>query len=248
MRPLPSSSKQAPAEAKKRYLESKKATDRYLDPHEKLLQMNREIELVRDQAATRLETELQKSVWKRLTDPLVKHKHSLYNIMAMTIAYVLAHNLYVVAKKEKECRAELMRCQEENAKLHQAIKSLLDESTLRDFGSACAMEIKKQNEARATHFWGWSLGRSTSGDATDNSNLRDSLVSALREFLSVRVKEVHAVEKEDDSTLSLEEIMEENQKNMEAINTNPELLLQDAIQQSASKQENGESPRNVFSL
>mmetsp|Transcript_38210 Transcript_38210/g.92461 ORF Transcript_38210/g.92461 Transcript_38210/m.92461 type:complete len:279 (-) Transcript_38210:45-881(-) len=244
LRPLPSS----PAQAKQQYLKSKQATDRYLDPQQQILQMNRELELVRNKHAAKLEKELKKSIYRRLVDPLVKHKHSLYNIIAMTIAYVLAHNLYVTSKKEKECRSELLQSQEENTKLKQTIDSLLEETTLKDIGSACAMEIEREFEkVGASSLSSWLSGSFVSAKSLEESLLRDIVANILRHKLSARIGN-DEVPEEEGTKLSVEEIMQQNQESMKVINTNPELVLQDALQQSASDQENEKDSRRVFSL
>ncbi|CAJ1948737.1 unnamed protein product [Cylindrotheca closterium] len=243
--PLPSSS---PAQAKQQYLKSKQATDRYLDPQQQILQMNREMELVRNKHATKLEKELKKSIYRRLVDPLVKHKHSIYNVFAMTIAYVLAHNLYVTSKKEKECRSELLQNQEENTELKQIIDSLLDETILKDISSACAMEIEKEFAKGGTSsLSSWLAGGFSSAKSLEEGLVRDIVAKVLRHKLLVRIGSGEVAE-EEDSKLSVEEIMQQNQESMKVINASPELLLKDALQQASSDQENGKESRRVFSL
>ena len=244
--PLPSSS--SPAQAKSRYLKSAKVNEKYLSPEEKIMHMNREIEIVREQAAAKLENELKKSIWKKLTDPLVKHKHSLYNVLAMTLAYVLAHNLYVTSKKEKECKAELLRSQNENSELKQSINSLLDEATLRDFGSTCALEIKRRkNEVSTSWLPSFLSGQFASAQCLDENSLRDLIARVLREKLSARMGFDEGEEKRRNRP-SVEEIMQQNQEMIKASNSNPEFLLQDALQNISSREENGKEPRRVFNM
>lgn len=242
LNPLPSS----PAQAKQQYLKSKQATDRYLDPQQQILQMNRELELVRIKHAANLEKELKKSMYRRLADPLVKHKHSIYNIFAMTIAYVLAHNLYVTSKKEKECRSELLQSQKEKAKMKQITDSLLHESVLNDIGSACAMEIEREFGGGALSFSSWLSCCFVSPKSLDESLLQDIVVKVLRHKLSARIGNGEVAE--EGSKLSVDEIMQKNHESMKEINTNPDLILQDALQHSSSDQENGKESQRVFSL
>ncbi|KAL3942774.1 MAG: hypothetical protein SGBAC_003086 [Bacillariaceae sp.] len=210
--------------------------------------MNQELELVRNKHATKLEKELKKSIYRRLVDPLVKHKHSLYNVVAMTIAYVLAHNLYVTSKKEKECRSDLLQSQEENVKLKQSIDSLLDETTLKDIGSACAMEIEREfANGGVSTLSSWLSGGFVAAKSLEERLLRGIVAKVLRHELSARIG-IDEVAEEEDSKLSVEEIMHQNQESMKVINSNPELFIQDAMQQPASDQENGKESRRVFSL
>lgn len=238
--PLPSS----PTQAKKQYLKSKEATDRYLDPQQKIVQMNRELEIIRDKHATKLEKELEKSIYRRLVDPLVMHKHSLYNVMAMTIAYILAHNLYVTSKKEKECRADLMQTLEENAKL----KQKMDESTLRDFSIACAAEIEREfDKKRSPSALSVLLSGLFASTKTSEENLLgDIIANVLQKQLLDRLGKDNAIEECDKP--STEEIMLQNQEKIKAMNANTELLIQDAVHQSSSDQKSGKQSRRVFSL
>jgi hypothetical protein len=59
--PLPPS----PAKAKQVYLQSQK--DVMFDPQAKIVQMNKELDIVRERAAAKLDKEINKSVYRKLT-------------------------------------------------------------------------------------------------------------------------------------------------------------------------------------
>jgi hypothetical protein len=246
--PLPSSS--SPAKAKARYLESKHEADKYLDPHEKILQLNKEIELVREQAAEKLEKELKKSVWKKLSDPLVKHKHSLYNVFAMTLAYLLAHNLFVTSKQEKQARAELTESQETNADLKRILDYLLEESTLQEMGSACARQFNqetKQNKTNNRSVWWPGIGSIAKQTEQGEKDLEAVFTSVLKKELELRIGDV-TVSEEERKQLSIEEIMQQNQESVKALNENPELLLLQALESAEDDDIAGKKQRRVFSM
>lgn len=247
--PLPSSP--SPTKAKARYLESKNVTDKYLDPHEKILQLNKEIELVRERAADKLEQELKKSVWRKLSDPLVKHKHSLYNVFAMTLAYVLAHNLFVTSKREKEARNELSQSHQENDNMKRILKSVLEESTITEIGTACAEEFNNELRLRrsvnASRWWPW-IGSTMTQDELKQKALEELFRDVVKKELESRLGDAIASE-EDRKRLSIEEIMQQNEENVRTLNENPELLLQLALE-SAEEADgtDGKKQRKLFSM
>jgi hypothetical protein len=129
-------------QAKQQYLKSKdKLIDRENDPMAKMAQLSKELDIVRERAAAKLDKELNKSVYRKLTDPLRRYKHSVVNMVAVTLAYVLAHNLFVTSQKEKKARAALEASQQETQNLKGTLANLLSESTVQSIASACVEEV-----------------------------------------------------------------------------------------------------------
>eukprot|EP00980_Cylindrotheca_fusiformis_P008843 scaffold1888_cov120-Cylindrotheca_fusiformis.AAC.13 len=248
--PLPSSP--SPAKAKALYLKSKEVSDKYLDPHERILQLNKEIDIVREQAAEKLEKELKKSVWKKLSDPLVKHKHSLYNVFAITLAYVLAHNLFVKSKKEQEARSELTQSQKANADLKHLLESLLQDSTLEEIASAGAAQCsidRDQNKSKS----GLKrlLGTTTvfKQRETDQEVLKGLFAEVLKRELESRIGPF-IMSEEDRKQLKIKEIMHQNEENVKVLNENPDLLLQQALESAEKTKgvDGNKQRRIVFSM
>ena len=242
--PLPASS--SPAKAKERYLESKNATDKYLDPHAKIQQLNRELEIVRENAAAKLDKELNKSLYRKLVDPIKRHKHAAINVGAVTLAYLLAHNLFVASKKGKEARAELNESEKRHEDIRKILEALLQDSTLKEIGSACASKFNQRNTQKQTKASFWKVPSSTIDEGED---LEKIVVEVLQRELGARIGHLIKLRGEQKQQV-IDDIMKENQENVKALNQDPEMFLKQALE-SAEKDKTNSSKkesRRVFSM
>ena len=109
-----------------------------------MARLQKELDIVRERAAERLEQNLKKTVWQRLTDPLKRHSHSWINVGAVLLAYILAHNLYQTAKEKRKVQEELQVALQDRTTYHNLLRSLLTEETLEPIATACVQELSKE--------------------------------------------------------------------------------------------------------
>lgn len=238
-------------QAKQQYLKSKDklGIDRETtnDPMAKMAQLNKELDIVRERAAAKLDKELNKSVYRKLTDPLRRYKHSVVNMVAVTLAYILAHNLFLTSQKEKKARAALESSQEETQNLKGTLANLLSESTVQSIASACVEEVaragpgtrgerERKTSTSTSSSWWWNItssqrrrGRLLLG-VDDADRLQQRLVEVLQQELDQRIGE-QAMNEEQRKQKVVQEIWKENQSQVEALNENPERILEAFLQQ-----------------
>jgi hypothetical protein len=73
----------SPAKAKQLYLKSQKGL--VFHPQAKIVQMNKELDIVREWAAAKLDKDINKSVYRKLMDPLQRYKHSVINLVELSL-------------------------------------------------------------------------------------------------------------------------------------------------------------------
>ena len=136
--PLPPSSsststsattKLSPAKAKQQYIESQKRAGEFLkNPKASILRLQKEI----DDTKSKLHQELDKSMWKRLTERLKTRQHSIINLLVATFAYILAHRLHLKMKANTELQKELTIEREQNFKLRSILRSITTHAFISD--------------------------------------------------------------------------------------------------------------------
>jgi hypothetical protein len=230
----------SPAKAKQQYLAKLRATEGYQsssssspplpssrssgsssipfqeDPHVKLARLAQEIDTIKLEQAKKLDAELNKSVWRKLTDPLRRYKHSLVNVVVVTLAYVLAHKLYMNSKREQQVALALEESQQETHHLQQILSSLLKEQVIQEIATQCVQELVGDEEEEigtsrrrlrlgvaggSTSWWRRSRGKS-SGHGwlqqyyNDEDVMVESLVPVLHKALQQRIGDASMPEEE----------------------------------------------------
>jgi hypothetical protein len=226
-----------PAKAKQEFLKTTttpKGSDANADHHpiQKMARLQKELDIVRDRAAERLEQKLQKSVWRRLTDPLRRHSHSWINVGAVLLAYILAHNLYMAGKEKKELQQELDETRLEKETVRGALRDLLQDGTLRELAAACVQELHDDDDGKAAvsssagSFWN-AKSSSGSNSTQDLIELADAIQTALKNELRQRI---------GDHTLTNEERrIQEMQKAWEG--SQQEIIVKSSSSSSSSSPE-----------
>ncbi len=226
MDPLPPLS---PAQAKQRYLESKLRTDAFLrDPHAKIQQLQTEMNDVKARATERLEKEVyNKPYWRRLIDPLKRKQHSVINLLAGTMAYILAHQLHLKRKAYQEAVSELEEEREKTQKLRALLQSLLDENCIHELEQAAevaAADGKDVSNSTATTngIFGWwstsspsssSPRQNTTSDTGYGDDGRPSVRAALLSVLESRIGD-EGLDDETRKQKALNKIWEENKEQL----------------------------------
>jgi hypothetical protein len=243
-----STSTSSPSKAKQEYLRAKEKVVIVNDPHAKIVQMNQEMELVRERAAAKLDTELNKSVYRKLTDPLRRHQHSVINIVAITLAYILAHNWFVTAKREKQIRQECTQAQGKVDELQLLLQSILEEGALQSMAEACAEQVQESTSTSSSSWW-WptsSIRRSSSTN-DDPNDLQDRLKDVLQTQLEQRIGD-KALTQDQLQEKSIQQVWQEATTIKEDDEDDVERLLLQALQEQSDDNEETKKTRHVFSM
>lgn len=100
------------------------------EPFAKMERLQNELAEARKASAEKIEKELNKSMWYRFTSPIRRYRHSMINVGAVLLAYILAHNLYVNAKQKSLLQNELEVSNQKLQELQTVLQSLLKEETV----------------------------------------------------------------------------------------------------------------------
>lgn len=208
----------SPAKAKQEFLKTaEKLSNISNDPLQKIARLQKELDIVRDRAAERMEQKLNKSVWRRLTDPLKREKHSWINVGAVLLAYILAHNLYMTAREKKQIQQELQEVAALNDTYQEAMRELLQEGTLRQVAEACVQELShphqnKDESSSGSSFWTKSVGLSSNKkDQQQQQQQLDAIRTALTKELQQRIGD-HTLTEEERRIKAMQQAWEESQQ------------------------------------
>jgi hypothetical protein len=246
--PLPS-----PAKAKQQYLESKKK----LDPNDvvgKMQQLSEELNIVRERNVKLLDKELNKSIWRKLTDPLRRYKHSVINMGAVTLAYILAHNLFMAKKQQRQVQGDLEESQQDVSRLQGLLRSLLLDNTHDEIASHCAQQVvavteelqessslsSPRQQSSTGWFWSSSSKRrfawNTNTQDKQQETLENTLKTMIRNEMESRIGDA-ALTQDERKQKGMEQVRQENKSQLEEWSENPELLLQAMFEDEATNNE-----------
>lgn len=217
--PLPPS----PAKAKQEFLKAAKN-----DPLLQMAQLQKELDIVRERAAERLEQKLQKSVWRRLTDPLRRHSHSWINVGAVLLAYILAHNLYMRTKEKRLLESELQVAAEQRDAYQVALRDLLQPGTLEELAAKCAQELQASSDENAG---GKRLPSFFKSSPTSSSDIKTAIQSTLQQQLQAKIGDLTLTD-EERRIKEMQQAWEESQRSIVVVEEeSPEQqLLQSVLQ------------------
>lgn len=148
-----------------------------------MTRLQKELDIVRERAAERMEAKLNKSTWRRLTDPLRRHSHSWINVGAVLLAYILAHNLYMTGKEKRAVQQELEEATIKRDLYQQAMRELLQETTLMEISNKCSNELYSSDESSSS---------SSSSSWWNKSKTEGLGVSEQQIIMQVLQKEIQA--------------------------------------------------------
>lgn len=210
-----------------------------------MMKLQKELDIVRERAAERLEQKLKKTVWQRLTDPLKRHSHSWINVGAVLLAYILAHNLYQTAKEKRQVQQCLEDVTKERDIYNEALRNLLMDGTLQDIATMCVQELSTdQKKPVGGVFWNKSLQRPSFGNAE-----LTIIQGVLKKELQQRIGE-HILTEEEKRIKELQKAWQESQDQI--VETSPEQeLIQSILTEEVSELRDGSSvkkQRRVISM
>ncbi|KAG7349191.1 hypothetical protein IV203_011788 [Nitzschia inconspicua] len=201
-----------PLKAKQRYLESKRRTEEFLqDPQKKITQLQTEMNQVKE----RLDKEVyNKSVWRRLTDPLRRKQHSLINMIAATFAYVLAFQLHLKRQANQKLQEELEEQAQTTVALKKLLRSLLEDGYLQEMAEAASDEMAMIRSNTRSSVWPWSSTEQSSSSASQQLS-PEQVVQILRSKLEERIGD-EGLDDDAKKERNIERIWKENQEKLES--------------------------------
>jgi hypothetical protein len=224
--PLPS-----PAKAKKKYLES---TNNNTTPHEditaKMALLHKELEVVRTAQSKRLDLALNKPWYRKLMDPLKRYKHSVINMAAVTLAYMLAHHLFLSKKREKQTQQELDLANVEAKELQALLGTLVNPQQVEQMATKMVEGMEEQHKDGRTGTGtrnGWfsksiisGSGRSSrrSGGFLFSSSVvgtEERLAQVLQQELEARIGDSHLAP-EERKQKSVQQLLQDNKAQLQS--------------------------------
>lgn len=140
------------------------------DPVQKMTRLQKELDIVRERAAERMEAKLKKSTWNKLTDPLRRHSHSWINVGAVLLAYILAHNLYMTGKEKKSLQEQLDDVTTQRDVYQQAMRGLIQQSTLQEISNEYHKQVSS-SQSSSSSWWRNTSKTDTSLGANDQQQM-----------------------------------------------------------------------------
>jgi hypothetical protein len=262
-----STPKLSPAQAKQQYLESQRRTEEFLkDPQGKMTQLQHELDEIKAKALEKLEREVyNKPLWQRWTDRIKRKQHSFINMVAATLAYVLAYNLHLKSKAHKEAIRQL---DEEREKIHElqlCLRSLTDEETINEIATksmdlaAGIMSSDGSHGRRVTTVdnlsrWGWWRGSPTTqttssssssattaginDDENNNNTGKERLMAALQSVLDDRIGDL-GLDDKSQKEKNMQKIWKNNEEQLEQSKSQSQ-LQQSAVRNEGEEKEVGD--------
>jgi hypothetical protein len=176
--------------------------------------------------------------------------------VAITLAYILAHNWFVTAKREKQIRQECTQAQGKLDELQVLLQSILEEDALHSMAEACVEQVEEswsstsgriQRHSSSSWWWPTSSSRRSSS-ATDNPNdLQDRLKYILQTQLEQRIGD-KALTQDQLQEKSIQQVWQEATTIKEEDEDDGERLLLQVLQEQFDDNEETKKTRHVFSM
>jgi hypothetical protein len=267
--PLPS-----PAKAKKKYLEST-TTPPEVDITAKMALLHKELEVVRSTQTKRLDLALNKPWYRKLMDPLKRYKHSVINMAAVTLAYMLAHHLFLSKKREKQTQQELELAQVEAKELQTLLGTLVNPQQVEQMATKMLEDMEQEQHKDNTTGTGtgtrkgWfskSSSRSSSSSRRSGGflfssssaanastmGMEERLAQVLQQELEARIGDSHLAPAERKQK-SVQQLLQDNKAQLQSKETQEEDAMTRMLMQALEEAEQEEVPvdgqkKRIFSM
>lgn len=210
----------SPAAAKREYLEAQKRTGEFLkDPRANIARIQNEL----DATKAKLLTVHNKPIWRRIVDRTKAKQHAVINLLAASMAYLLAHRLHLQMKANRELEERVGREADKNAELRALLRKLAGEEFSRGVVSEATAATNGDNNNRDAPAaasgrspWFWQAGATPESAAETGSSEslpfvgEDALVAALRSKLEEGIGD-EGLEDADRKKKEIERIWKENE-------------------------------------
>ena len=203
----------SPARAKKEYLEARKRTGEFLkDPQANIARMQAEMNETKEMLARVHD----KPIWKRILDRFRAKQHAVINLLAASMAYILAHQLHLKMKANDELQQQVELEQTKNSELRSLLRSLTTEEFSRDVvtQATAASPTPPNPEPKPGSTWFGATKSYGSSSSSTPLPQQDDLVATLRRKLEARIGD-EGLGDEERKQKNIREIMEENEERIE---------------------------------
>ena len=191
----------------------------------KMVRLQKELDIVRERAAERMEAKLNKSTWRKLTDPLRRHSHSWINVGAVLLAYILAHNLYMTGKEKRQLQQELDEATMKRDLYQQALRELVHEATVKELSNKCWEQISSSSSpsSSSTSWWNRSSKSTMEQGNADEEQPMATLQQVLQKALQERIGD-HILTDEERRIKEMQKAWEESQQQIVVSSPEQELV------------------------
>ena len=233
--PKPNNAKVSPAKAKKEYLEAQKKTEEFLkDPQAEL----RRIQADMDKTKEKLLRVHDKPIWKRVFDRFKAKQHAVINLLAASMAYILAHQLHLKIKANEGLQQEVEDEQAKNSELRKLLRSVQTEAFAQSVVQQATTSTPETSPASSSS---WFRSKSLDESALPESN---ALSTALRQALEAKIGD-EGLEDEDRKKKNIRDIWQENETKIENEEGLVELTQAIAVNSQGT---NTQSKKRVFDM
>jgi hypothetical protein len=184
-----------------------------------MARLQKELDIVRERAVERMEAKLNKSTWRRLTDPLRRHSHSWINVGAVLLAYILAHNLYMTGKEKRAVQQELEEATIKRDLYQQAMRELLQETTLMEISNHCSKGLSSSDESSSSSSSWWNKSK-TAGLGVSEQQI---IMQVLQKEIQARIGD-HILTDEERRIKEMQTAWQESQQQIVVISPEQELV------------------------
>ena len=237
-----SQTKLSPAQAKKEYLEAQKRTGEFLkDPKKSIARLQADM----DRTKEKLLRVHDKPIWRRIVDRFKAKQHGVINLLAASMAYILAHRLHLKMKANEELLEQVDLEKTKNSELRSLLRLLSSEEFAKDV--VLQATTAKTEDASTDTKSSW-FGSSTS--SSSSLPQKEALVTSLRQTLEARIGD-EGLEDADRKQKKIQDIWEENEQRIEDTEEGKLAALAAAIAAEGHSQAattNDSSKKRVFDM
>ena len=194
--------------AKQDYLEAQKRTGEFLkDPRANIARLQADM----DKTKEKLRRVHDKPIWRRVVDRFRAKQHAVINLLAASMAYILAHRLHLKIKENEKLQLQIEEEQTKNFNLRKLMRSLQTE----DFCSAVVTQATATNtgtNAKTTNEQStWFRPRTKERSLPETNTLEIS----LRQALEAKIGDT-SMEDADRKQKHIRDIWQENEQKLES--------------------------------
>ncbi len=148
-----------------------------------------------------------KPIWKRVRDRFKAKQHAVINLLAASMAYILAHSLHLKIKASDELNEQFEQEKAKNSELRKLLKSLQTQ----DFAGAVVAQATTNESSSTTSNSSWFRSDGGKESSVPETN---ALITSLRLALEARIGD-EGLEDADRKEKNIQEIWQENEERIE---------------------------------
>jgi len=201
----------SPAEAKKEYIEARKRAGDFLnDPKANIARLQAEM----DKTKEKLAKVHDKPIYRRIIDRFKAKQHAVINLLAASMAYILAHRLHLKMKDNEELLAKLEAEQQKTSELRQLLRTL----STQDFAREVVAQATNSTTNTTTNSIDTKAEKSSlwfsRGPSLSSLPRPEALTTSLRQALEAKIGD-EGLEDADRTKKGIQDVWQENEERIE---------------------------------